>query len=257
MRAFRQLVVALVTAGLVAGVVAASATAGQAARVRRGELTAIEYRQLGAELIAFRAAARAGTLTWSELYAACRKVGEATALLRTIRGNCDTGVGVEQALAGFNADALRCAALTQTTTGTTSSTTTTATPSATAALTSSELSLIACLEPEYVAISRGAGSLYRAQSALRRQVLRRGFSGRCLITLAPTVVELRREHRFLSTSTQLTHDVRLISRVSAGTLPASALNVAQTTADAKAFVAAGRAVVGTHRPQNLAVCPHA
>ncbi len=257
MRALKRLAVLLALSVATAGAVAGAASATQPVAAHRGELTAIEYRQLNAELTAFRRAVKTGRLTWNGLYAACRKVGESTALLRAVRSNCTTGVGVEQALAGFNADAQRCAALTQTVTGTTTASSTTGTSTAAGGLTSAQLTLIACLEPEYQAISRATGSLYRGQSALRQQVLARRFRGRCLLTLAPTVRQLGLERRFLSTSRRLVHDVVLISRVSAGTLPASALNVVQISADARAFMAAGKAVVETRRPQNLAVCPHA
>ncbi|WP_249020104.1 hypothetical protein [Conexibacter sp. S30A1] len=257
MRALERIVVALAVSAVALGAVAGGASATQPMAAHRGELTATEYRQLNAELTSFKRVVRSGRLTWSELYASCRKVGESTALLRSVRSNCNTGFGVEQALAGFNADAQRCAALTQTSTGSTTGTSTTGTSTTPSTLTPAQLSLIACLEPEYQAISRATGSLYERQAGLRRQVLLRGFSGRCLLTLAPTIVQLKRERTFLATSRRLVHDVVLISRVAAGTLPAGALNVAQITADASAFMVAGKAVVETRRPQNLAVCPHA
>jgi hypothetical protein len=252
-----RIAVVLAACAAGAGAVALPAGATPPRAPHRGELTAVEYRQLNAELTALRHAAHAGPLTWNELYAVCRKVGESSALLRSIRRNCSTGIGVEQALAGFNADAQRCAALTQTSTATTTVGSTTGTTTTAAGLTPAQLSLISCLEPEYQAISRAAGSLASVQSALRRQVLARHFGGRCLLTLAPTVPELERERRFRSASSRLARQVVLISRVSAGTLPADTLDLAQIAADARALTGAAKSVLEARRPQNLAVCPHA
>jgi hypothetical protein len=124
-------------------------------------------------------------------------------------------------------------------------------------LTSADLQIIACLEPEYQVISRAAKSVFDVQVALRDEVLARHFAGRCLLTLAPRRSDLEVLRRFVSTSKQLAADVSKISKVFAGTLPASDLNETQINKDAKAFSDAGQAIGKTSRPQKLSVCPHA
>ena len=200
-----------------------------------------------------------------------------TALLRTVRLNCNTALGLDQALNGFYAQLARCSAFstttttattttrttatgtttTGTTTGTTTTgTTTTGTTTTPSGLSNTDLQLIACLEPEYQVISRAAKSVYDVQVELRDQVLARHFVGRCLLTLAPRHSDLELLRRFVSTSKQLAADVAKVSKVFAGTLPASAIDMTQINKDAKAFNNAGQAIAKTTRPQKLSVCPH-
>jgi hypothetical protein len=226
-------------------------------------------------------------LTWNELYAACHTVGQSTALLKSVRSNCDTGIGIDQSLGGFYSDLERCSALSTTTTTTTTTpttttstgttttgttttgtgTTTTATGTTTTGtgtttttgvgtLTPAQLKLYACLEPEYAVIGRAAESVYQAQAALRSQVLARKFVGRCLFTLAPTTAQLKALKRFAATSKLLAKDIALLSKVANGQEPASAVNGAQIEKDASAFDTAGTAYAAIHRPQKLSVCPH-
>lgn len=246
----------------------------------KGTLTSIEYRQLSAEQAAFKRLEHNKRATWNQVYAVCRKVGQSTALLKSVRGNCDTGVGIDQALAGFFTDVERCAALSTstttttttptgttttgtTTTGTTTTGTTTTgtgtttTGSSGAALTPAELSLFACLQPEYAVIGRAAESVYRAQAGLRSQVLARDFVGRCRLTLAPTKTQLTVLKRFVATSRQLAADVALITKVADKQAPESALKGDQIKTDSAAFNTAGRAFSRLHRPQKLSVCPRA
>jgi hypothetical protein len=242
-------------------------------------LTATEYKQLTQQLAALKKFDHNKRATWKEGYAACDKAGQSTALLRTVRTNCNTALGLDQAFNGFYAQLARCSAFSTTTTGTTTTTTptgttttgttttgttttgttgttTTGTTTTPGGLSSTDLQFIACLEPEYQVISRAAKSVYQIQAVLRSQVLARHFVGRCLLTLAPRRSDLQRLRRFVSTSKQLAADVAKISKVFAGTLPATDLNEKQINKDAKAFNNAGQAVSKTTRPQKLSVCPH-
>jgi hypothetical protein len=263
---------AIALAAIGAVVISMAGSALAAAPAPNGSLTASEYRQLTAQLSALKKFDSDKRATWREGYAACDKVGQSTALLHSIRTNCNTVLGLDQALEGFYAQVARCSAFTTTTTGTTTTTTptqttttgttttgttTTGTTTTPGGLTSAELQLIACLEPEYQVISRAARSVYDVQMALRDQVLARRFVGRCLLTLAPRRSDLEHLKRFVSTSKQLAADVTKISKVFAGTLPASAINTSQIGRDAAAFSSAGKAVSKTRRPQKLSVCPHA
>jgi hypothetical protein len=229
--------------------------------------------------VAFKKLDKKKNLTWNDFYKACHIIGQSTALLQSVRSNCDTGIGIDQSLTGFYSDVDRCATLSgisgttttttttptgtaTTTTGTTTTgtgTTTTGTGTTTTSsgdLTPAELKLYACLEPEYAVISRAAESVYTAQAKLRSKVLARDFLGRCLLTLAPTTAQLKALTKFVSTSRQLTKDVALITKVSNGQAPSSAIDEAQIEADATAFDNAAKAFAAIHRPQKLSVCPH-
>jgi hypothetical protein len=204
-------------------------------------------------------------------------------LVQSVRSNCDTGIGFDRSLNGFDTDLNRCATLSTgtttsptptsttttgttttgtgtTTTGTTTTGTTTTgtgtTTTSTGVLTAAEIQLYACLEPEYAVISRAAESIYKAQAALRRKVLARDFVGRCRLTLAPTVAQLRALTRFVATSRQLTRDIALVTKVANGQAPSSAIDEAQIVKDATAFDNAAKAFGALHRPQKLSVCPH-
>ncbi len=260
--------------GAVAVAVATVLPAGAGATAtRRGVLTAVEFRQLSTEQARFRTLEHRRQLTWNDLYALCGTVGHSTRLLQRVHANCESGVGIDRALSGFFGDLQRCAALsTATTTGTTttgSATSTSTTPAGPGAppvttpagaasppLTAPELKLFACLEPEYAVIGRAVRATYAAQTALRAQVLVRGFSGRCRQTLAPSSEQLTALRQFVRTSRRLAADVALISRVADGTAPASVLSDAKLAQDSAAFTAAGRDFERLHRPQTLAACPH-
>lgn len=272
-RSFR---ISLAVAAALAVSVAITVPAIAAATAPKGTLTSTEYKQLTAEQVAFKKLEKKKkNLTWNDFYAVCHIVGQSTALMQSVRSNCDTGIGIDQSLNSFYADVERCAALstatttstTTTSTGTgttTTGTTTTGTDTATTgtsttgsgALTPAELQLYACLEPGYAVISRAAESVYRAQARLRSKVLARDFVGRCELTLAPTVAQLKALTKFASTSKQLTKDVALISRVANGSAPSSSIDETQIETDATAFNNAAKAFAALHRPQKLSVCPH-
>jgi hypothetical protein len=249
---------------------AVAAPTAMAASAPKGTLSSSEYRQLTAEQAAYRKLTQRKRVTWTQIAAVCHTVGRSTALLSSVRTNCDTGVGVDQSLAGFYADLDRCAALTtNTTTGTTTTATgttttgtsttitgTTTTGGSGVLLTPAELKLFACLQPEYAVIGRAVKSLYSAQAGLRSQVLARDFAGRCRLTLAPSTAQLKALSHFAATSRQLAADVALITKVANGQAPASALNGTQIKDDSAAFAAAGKAFEHLHRPQKLSVCPH-
>lgn len=256
--------------------VAVAVPATSAATAPKGTLTSTEYSQLNAEQVAFKKLKKKKDLTWNDFYKACHTVGQSTGLLRSVRSNCDTGIGIDQSLSGFYSDFERCAALagltgtttgttTTATTGTTTATTTTGTTTtgtgttttSSDTFTAQDLKLYACLEPEYAVISRAAESVYRAQAGLRDQVLARDFVGRCELTLAPTITQLKALKRFVATSRQLTTDVALITKVANGQKPASAIDETQIQKDAAAFNAAAVAFGKLKRPQKLSVCPHA
>jgi hypothetical protein len=279
----RSIRIAIAVAAAMALSVAIVVPAMAATTAPKGTLTSTEYTQLTAEQVAFnKLEKKKKGLTWNEFYAACHKVGQSSALLKSIRANCDTGIGLDQSLDSFDSDLERCAALSTpttttttptstgtTTTGTTTTgtgttttgtgTTTTGTGTTTTgvgALTPAQLKLFACLQPEYAVISRAAESVYRHQAALRRQVLARKFVGRCLFTLAPTTAQLKALTRFAATSKQLAQDIEALTKVANGQEPASAVNGAQVDKDATAFDTAGKAFAAIHRPQKLSVCAH-
>ena len=275
----RSIRIALAIAAVAAAAVAVSAPALAAAPAPKGALTAAEYAELNTEQATFKKLEHDKRLTWDALYAVCNKVGRSTALLQSVRLNCDTGVGFDQSLGGFYADAQRCSALETTTTTTTTTTpgttttgttttgttttgttttgtTTTGTTTTGTTLTPAELKLYACLEPEYAAIGRAANSIFHTQSALRAQVLARRFVGRCRLTLGPTVQQLHALNRFAGTAKQLDVDVKLITKVANGQAPSSAINDSQLVRNAVAFSDAARAFAKLHRPQKLSVCPH-
>ncbi len=256
-----QIVIAV--AAVCAFAVSASATAVAAVSAPKGTLTADEYTQLTKQQVALKKFEKDKRATWNQGYAICDKLGQSTKLLSSIRSNCNTAMGIDQALSGFYAQIERCTAFSttsttttptgSTTTGTTTTGTTTTgatttgttttgttttgttTTGTTGGLGTAQLQLISCLEPEYVVISRAAKSVYESEAELRSQVLARDFMGRCLITLAPRRSDLQVIKRFVTTSAQLAVDVKLISKVFAGTAPASQLNEAQINRDAKAF----------------------
>ena len=282
--------VPLVVAALCAAVVSVSpsATALAARPAAQGTLSAIEYQQLREQQAALEKFRHDKRATWSEGFAACDKVGHASALLSSVRANCNQALGIDQALYGFYTQAARCAAFTTTgttttttptgttttgttttgttitgttttTTGTTTGTTTTGTTTGTTTTTgldATQLRFIACLAPEYQLIGRAAKALYTSQANLRTQVLARHFVGRCLLTLAPRRSDLGLLRRFVTTSVQLASDVETVSKVFNGTLPASDLDQTKVYQDAAAFVRVSQTIGRHKRPQNLAVCPH-
>jgi hypothetical protein len=259
-----------VALGVVIAVPALAATTAP-----KGTLTSLEYKQLIAEQVAFDKLKKKKDLTWNDFYKACHTVGQSTALLKSVRANCDTGIGIDQSLTGFYSDVERCAALagiTNTTTGTTTTstgttttgttttdtgTTTTGTTTTSGQLSTQDLKLYACLEPEYAVISRAAESVYSAQASLRSQVLKRDFTGRCELTLAPTIAQLKALTRFVSTSRQLTKDVALVTKVANGQAPSSSIDETQIESDAAAFDRAAADFAKIKRPQKLSVCSHA
>jgi hypothetical protein len=266
-RSFR---IAIAVAAAVALSVAIAVPAVAAAPGPKGTLTSTEYSQLTTEQAAFKKLEKKKNLTWNDFYKACHIIGQSTALLQSVRSNCDTGIGIDQSLTGFYSDVDRCATLSgitgTTTTGTTptpattttgtGTTTTGTTTTSSGQLSPAELKLYACLEPEYAVISRAAESVYTAQARLRSKVLARDFLGRCRLTLAPTRAQLKALTKFVSTSRQLTKDVALITKVANGQAPSSSINEAQIEADATAFSNAAKAFSALHRPQKLSVCPH-
>jgi hypothetical protein len=269
----RSLRTAIAVAVAIALSVAIVVPAMAASTAPKGTLTSTEYTQLTTEQVAFKKLDKKKDLTWNDFYKACHIVGQSTGLLRSVRSNCETGIGFDQSLTGFYSDFERCADLAGLT-GTTTSTTTTSTGTTTTGtgttttgtgttttssgtFTSQDLKLYACLEPEYAVISRAVESVYKAQAALRTQVLARDFVGRCEPTLAPSIAQLKALTRFVATSRQLTRDVALITKVANGQKPESALNEPQIQKDAAAFDAAAVAFEKIKRPQKLSVCPHA
>lgn len=271
--------IALAVAAAIAVAVAAAAPAVAAAPAPKGSLTATEYTQLTVEQVAFKKLRHKKRLTWNDFYAACHLVGHSTHLLGSVRTNCDTGVGIDQSLAGFFADVERCSALsTGTTTGTTTTptgtattgtttttgtgttttgtTTTGTTTTATGDLSPTDFKLFACLQPEYAVIARALKAVYTGQTALRHQVLSRHFVGRCLLTLAPTTRELRLLKHFVSTARQLAAEVERITKLADGPAPPSSIDATRIEGDSVSFNKAGKAFEGIRRPQNLSVCPH-
>jgi hypothetical protein len=256
--------------------VAAAVPATAAAPGPKGTLTAVEYQQLIKEQVDYNKLKHKKKLTWNDFYAVCHDVGQSTRLTKSIRSNCETGVGIDQSLAGFYSDLERCSALSATTTATTttptSTTTTTGTTTTTTAtgttttgttttaagdLTPADLKLLACMQPEYAVISRAVKSIYNTQISLRKEVVARKFVGRCELTLAPTTAQLHDLGVWVKSAKQLAADVTLISEVFNGNKPASDINGPQVTADAGAFDAAASAFEKVKRPQKLSVCPHA
>jgi hypothetical protein len=229
----------------------------------KGTLTNTEYVQLTDEQVAFLKLDKTKHLTFKELYAACHTVGKSTQLLKSVRSNCDIGLGTDQALVGFYSDTKRCSGLlTSTTTSTTTTdtgTTTTDTGTTTTdtdALTSNELKYYACLQPEYAVVSHAAESVYEGQTSLRRSVLARDFILPCTIALAPSIAELKALRRLVATSLQLTNDVALITKIANGNAPESAINQTQLQTNAVAFTRAAKALAAIGRPQNLSLCPY-
>jgi hypothetical protein len=279
----RSIRIALATGAAMAVAVAAAVPATAAAPGPKGTLTAVEYQQLINEQVAYNKLKHKKNLTWNDFYAVCHDVGQSTRLTQSIRANCETGVGIDQSLVGFYSDLDRCSALSTnttttttptsttttgttttgtgtTTTGTTTTgTTTTATGTTTTGagqLSPADLKLLACMQPEYAVISRAVKSIYNSQVALRKQVVARKFVGRCELTLAPTTAQLHDLAIWVKSAKQLAADVTLISEVSNGSQPASAINGPQVNADALAFDAAAKAFEKVKRPQKLSVCPH-
>jgi hypothetical protein len=261
----------------------AMAVPAMAAAAPKDSLTSTEYKQLIAEQADFKKLDKKKNLTLTELYTACHAVGQSTQLLKSVRTNCETGLGFDQTLASFDSDLARCEALSTgttttttptgttttgttttgtgtTTTGTTTTGTTTTgtgtTTTGSGGLTPADLKLFACLQPEYAVISRAVRSIYEGQTGLRTHVLARDFVGRCLLTLAPTTTQLKALKRFASTSKQLSADVSLITKVANGRAPVSTINDKQVESDSTSFAAAGKAFESLHRPQKLSVCPH-
>jgi hypothetical protein len=292
----RSVRIALAAAAATTVALAATVPAIAAAPGPKGTLTVTEYKQLLSEQAAFKKLKHTRHLTWNDFYAVCHQVGQSTPLMQSIRANCETGVGIDQSLVGFYSDAARCSALSTgttttttptgttttgtTTTGTTTTGTTTTgtgttttgttttgtgtsgtgttgtTPTPAGTLSPTDLKLFACLQPEYAVISRAVKSIYRSQTALRRQVLARDFVGRCELTLAPTKLQLSDLERWTVTAKQVAADVSLISQVAGGQQPASALNSAQVVKDTRAFSDTAKAFEHIRRPQVLSVCPH-
>jgi hypothetical protein len=256
----------------------AMAVPAMASAAPKDSLTSTEYKQLITEQADFKKLEKKKNLTLTELYTACHAVGQSTQLLKSVRNNCETGLGFDQTLISFDSDLARCEALSTgttttttstgtTTTGTTTTgtgttttgTTTTATGTTTTgsgALTPADLKLFACMQPEYAVISRAVRSIYEGQTGLRTQVLARDFVGRCRLTLAPTTTQLRALKRFASTSKQLSADVSLITKVANGRAPVSAIDDTQVESDSTSFSAAGKKFESLTRPQKLSVCPH-
>jgi hypothetical protein len=269
--------IALAVAAATAVAVAAAVPAVAAAPAPKGTLTATEYNRLSVEQVAFKKLRHKKRLTWNDFYAACHLVGRSTHLLRSVRANCDTGVGIDQSLAGFVADVERCSALstgtttgttttptgttttgtTTTTTGTVTGTTTTGTTTtATGDLSPTDFKLFACLQPEYAVIARALKAVYAGQTVLRHQVLSRDFVGRCLLTLAPTTRELTLLKHFVSTAKQLAAEVERITKAADGATPPSSIDATRIEGDSVSFNKAGKAFESIKRPQKLSVCPH-
>jgi hypothetical protein len=277
----RSIRIAIAVAAVCAVAVSASASAVASTPAPRGTLTAIEYTQLAESMAALKKFNHDKKATWKEGFAACDKVGQSTALLRSVRTNCNMALGLDQALYGFYTQFARCSAFQTTgttttttptgttTTGTTTGTTTAGTTSGTTTsgattdttttpggLDTQQLQFLACLQPDYALISRASKTIYASQADLRQAVLSRHFVGRCLLTLAPTRAEIAVMKRLVSTTTQLAADVLQVSRVFSGALPASDLDTVQIAKDAAAESVVGAQLDRIKRPQNVAVCPH-
>jgi hypothetical protein len=273
----RSIRIAIAVAAVCAVAVSASASAVASTPAPRGTLTAIEYTQLAESMAALKKFNHNKKATWKEGFAACDKLGQSTALLRSVRTNCNMALGLDQALYGFYTQFARCSAFQTTgttttttptgttttgtttgttTTGTTTGTTTTGTTTTPGGLDTQQLQFLACLQPDYALISRASKTIYASQEALRQAVLARHFVGRCLLTLAPTRAEIDVMKRLVSTTTQLAADVLQVSKVFSGALPASDLNTVQIEKDAAAESAVGAQLDRLKRPQNIAVCPH-
>ena len=95
--------IAIAIAAVCAVAVSASASAVAAAPAPSGTLTAVEYTQLSKSMAAIKKFSHSKRATWNQGYAACHEVGQSTALLRSVRTNCDTAIGIDQSLVGFYA----------------------------------------------------------------------------------------------------------------------------------------------------------
>jgi hypothetical protein len=229
-------------------------SASAAAAAAKGTLTAAEYKQLSAATAALNLSASAKSVNWTKARRACGRTGRATALLRSQGLSCLNSLSVLEALTNFPAEQRRCATTkTTTNTGTTTTgTTTTGTTEADSAV----IRLVVCLNPHYQALARDARAVYTADTAARKQALRRGFTGSCLATLASTPADLRKERQFASASVKLAADVTLLIKVTTGKAPASDFSQTRIDADVKQFETAASAVLAEPSVQTLSSCPH-
>lgn len=210
-------------------------------------LTATEYRQLSTATAALDRAASSRSIDWAGARTACRRVSHGTALLRTERASCLDTIAVLDAVASFPAEQHSCSARVRTTNATGSTT----------PANSAMVRVMVCMSPRYQALSRRARTMYGAEVAARNQALARGFTGACLVSLAPTSTELRTVRRFSQASTRLAADVVLLIRLTRGSAPISAFHQARIDRDVVRFETSATAVLADRNRQNVSSCPHA
>jgi len=239
----------LLTGLAVIATAAAFSTAAAAAAVPpKGTLTAAEYRQLSAAMVALNKSASSKSVDWGRARAACQKTGAATVLLRTQRASCLDSITLFQALGNFPAEERRCVA--------SSKTTTTGTTTGTSPADSAAIKQLICMSPRYQALGTDAKSAYTADVAARGVAVARGFTGTCLATLTTNPSDLKKEQQFASSSQRLAADVKLLIRVTEGKAPSSDFNQSKISGDVRKFEVSASAVLAEHGPQKLSSCAH-
>jgi len=258
----RALKVAIVIAVMGAGI-AAYGSGAAAAVPTSGQLSATEFKQLTAQLAGIESALGGKNANWSKAYAACRKAGNSSALMKTQREGCLASVGTIRALVKFGTDEQRCAVTSATANAAAATTATTPTtfkaPAPTpgqSAVNSPQLRELACLDSDYQAIGRLAGALYSTDAAALDQASSRGFTGVCLATLAGTAAQVKIDGSFAGIAKSLAADVALLDKVSKGKAPATAIKAATIKRDATEFVNRATKVLNENSPEKLSACPH-
>jgi hypothetical protein len=248
------------------GVLAAFGSTAAIAAPPRGTLTGTEYKELSQQFAAVKRALAGKNVNWGVADTACRRAGTTSPLLKSQRKSCLDDLATIKALVNFVVDQPKCEAAAATSTGTTTTGTTTTGTSTTGAtttgttttggLSSADLQVVVCLDPEYEALSRAATTMYPADAASRKQALVRGFGGTCLATLVDTPADLRHEENFAFTAKHLAADAALLTKISRGQAPTSDVNGTQVVDDATAFDESAKTFLNESSPQKLSVCHH-
>jgi hypothetical protein len=251
MSTIKKAVSASLLIGLACTAVAAFGPAVAIAKPSRATLTHTEYTLLKKTLAGVKSALFGKSLDLTLGYASCKADGSSTALMRSERAECGDEVAMyeqfQQVDVTISTCGVRYASTTTTTTPTTTTTTGTTTTGTTTTGTtttgstsidgfsSSNLAVVACLNPAYQRVTRDIEAMSAAAMLNHERAVARGFMGTCLTNLAGPGKLITDDQQFASAAKQLAKDYAVLSELSAGGSPGHVPTNSQLTSDGLAF----------------------
>jgi hypothetical protein len=199
-----------------------------------GTLTDHEFTLLSASRLGLDSALRNRGQNWT---AAARNAcltlafGASTPLLASEKVDCLASVTLELALDSFQTADAKCT-------------------------TRGQRGKVFCQAPLYKALARDAADAYASDLKERQTIVRRGFTGACLATLAPSQKQLRDNRGLVAASKQVSADIYVLVNIAHGRAPPSRLTQSRVDAHSSVLEREINKILLDSSPDNLNSCPH-